>query len=95
MSTADRLVHMINQIALNLATQGEDAAAVATADHIAAFWDPRMKERILALRVSGGNGLSPVAVKAVDQLRNLGAPPPQTGATQFNHAGEPDRSDAG
>ena len=95
MSTADRLVHMINQIALNLATQGEDAAAVATADHIAAFWDPRMKARILAQRASGETGLSPAAAKAVDQLRTLGAPAPQTGATRFNHTGEPERSDAG
>jgi hypothetical protein len=43
MSPEDRLVYMANQIARNLAAQGEDAAVLAVADHIGAFWDPRMK----------------------------------------------------
>ncbi len=46
MGTEERLVYMANQIARNFAA-GDDAIA-ATADHIARFWDPRMRGRILA-----------------------------------------------
>ena len=71
MGTEERLVYMANQIARNFAVMGEGAAA-ATADHIAKFWDPRMRARILA-----GDpqqlGLSDVATKAFGMLRERGA----------------------
>jgi formate dehydrogenase subunit delta len=60
------LVHMANQIARNLAVMGDAAAAAATADHIRAYWDPRMKAAILA----DGAGLSPVAAAAVEHIRD-------------------------
>ena len=47
--TGTRLVYMANQILRNFAVQGDDAAAVATAQHIVAFWDPRMKAQLLAM----------------------------------------------
>jgi len=43
-----RLRYMARQIARNFAALDEDAAAAATADHIAKFWDPRMKAQLLA-----------------------------------------------
>ncbi|PLK27886.1 formate dehydrogenase subunit delta [Novosphingobium sp. TH158] len=57
---------MANQIALNLAAQGEEAAIAATAQHLRDFWDPRMKSAILA---SDGNGLNSIARAAVEMLR--------------------------
>ena len=63
MTTNDRLVHMINQIAHNLAT--EDDPAGATANHIQQFWDPRMKRLILE---HGSAGLSHIAAEALGQL---------------------------
>ena len=60
------LVYMANQIARNLAFQGEAEAVAATAQHIRDFWDPRMKAAILA---GGGEGLEPVARAAVERLR--------------------------
>src|SRR6266704_3608311 len=48
MGTEERLVYMANQIARNFAAMGDDAATAATADHIARFWEPRMRARILA-----------------------------------------------
>ena len=77
MSTHDRLVYMANQIARNFATMGDVDAARATADHVASFWDPRMKAAVFA----DGEGLSPVAAAAFEQLRTGGAPEPQTRAT--------------
>ncbi len=71
MSTEERLVYMANQIARNLAASGDDAIA-ETADHIAKFWDPRMRGRILA-----GDpqqlGLSEIAAGAFELLRERGA----------------------
>ena len=70
MSTEERLVYMANQIAREFARVGDPAAA--TADHIAKFWDPRMRGRILA-----GDpqqlGLSEIAAGAFQLLRERAA----------------------
>ena len=63
MNTVERLVHMANQIATNLATDDDPVSAMA--NHIALFWDPRMKMLIYGYE---GSGLSPVAKAAVDRL---------------------------
>ena len=60
-----RLHHMANQIARNLAAQGEDAAITATAQHIRDFWDPRMKAAILA---GDRTPLDPIARAALERL---------------------------
>ncbi len=65
MNTVERLVHMANQIAKNLAIEGEALAAAATAKHITDFWDPRMKRMIIE---HGGNGLDPIAAAAVAHI---------------------------
>lgn len=62
---AARLRQMADQIARNLAVKGEDLAAVATAEHIAQFWDPRMRAAILA---DDRAALSPIARRAIDLL---------------------------
>jgi formate dehydrogenase subunit delta len=61
----DRLVKMANQIATFFATQPGDEAARATAEHIRAFWDPRMRAGIAEHAAAGGEGLAPVALAAV------------------------------
>jgi formate dehydrogenase subunit delta len=95
MSTEQRLVYMANQIARNLQAEGEEAAILATADHIAAFWDPRMKERIFAHAGRADGGLSPIADQAIRRLIARGAPAPQSHATEFCAVDETGRSDAG
>jgi formate dehydrogenase subunit delta len=61
----DHLTNMANQIARNLAAQGEDAAIAATAQHIRDFWDPRMRKQLVD---AGGKGLDPIACAALDRL---------------------------
>ena len=61
-----RLRYMANQIARNFAAQGEEAAIAATAAHLLAYWDPRMKAAILA---DDPGALGPIARAAVDRLR--------------------------
>lgn len=48
MNTTDHLIKMANQIAANLAAQGQEVAIRETAQHIIDFWDPRMKAGIAA-----------------------------------------------
>lgn len=64
-STTDNLVRMANQIAANL--QHEPDVPKAVAEHIRLFWDPRMRQLILAPDVSG---VLPDVARALDQLRD-------------------------
>jgi formate dehydrogenase subunit delta len=66
---AEKLVMMVNQIARNLAVQGEEKAIAGTANHIARFWDPRMRAAIRAHLAAGGADLAPLARAAVERLR--------------------------
>jgi len=67
--TQARLIYMANQIGRNFAAQGHDEAVAATADHIAKFWDPRMKAQIVALAAEASERFEPIAAGAVAQLR--------------------------
>ena len=95
MNSLERLVYMANQIAKNLATMGVEKAAVETADHIHAFWDPRMKSMIFARLDAGGEGLDPIALEAIHMLRHDGPPGSDNRATDFNAVDEVGHSDAG
>ena len=90
--TIDTLRRMADQIALNFGAMGHDKAALATADHIYQFWDPRMKAAIFA---DDRALLSPIAAAAIDHLATGAHPPSQTRATEFNTAHEIGHSDAG
>jgi len=61
---------MANQIARNLAPQGEAAAIAATAQHIRDFWDPRMRAALAAV---DAGALDPIARQARDHLLAAGA----------------------
>lgn len=87
MNQQEHLVHMANQIARNFAIMGDVDAVAATADHIASFWDPRMKAAIMA----DDTGLDPIASAAIDLLRAKPHPPHQMPATALSKGG----SDAG
>ena len=65
---SERLVMMANQIAKAFAAQGEVRAVQKTAEHIKAFWDPRMRRKIDAHVEAGGAGLDPYALTALRQL---------------------------
>lgn len=64
----DRLVMMANQIAKAFAPEGEARAVPQIADHIEKFWDPRMRRDIAAHVAAGGEGLDPLARKALESL---------------------------
>lgn len=61
------LVSMANDIAANFSFH-EDAI-VRTTDHIRRFWAPRMHRLLLEYTAQDSQGLSEIAVAALDELR--------------------------
>jgi formate dehydrogenase subunit delta len=75
----DKLVYMANQIGKFFATQGPDKAVAGIADHLARFWDPRMRHAIIAHLEAGGAKLNSYVREAVGRLRaaqDKARPPP-------------------
>jgi formate dehydrogenase subunit delta len=65
-------VRLANDIAAQFRHLDPATAAQEIADHIRAFWDPRMRRALLAeVNAGGGGGLDPLAVAAAALL-----PPP-------------------
>ncbi|MCW2338356.1 formate dehydrogenase subunit delta [Sphingobium sp. B2D3A] len=89
---AERLIYMANQIARNFEALGHDEAALATADHIKMYWDPRM---LAGIRAVDPADMSPLAARAIAMLD--GPVPHMTRATEFASADEndPGYNDAG
>ena len=67
-SSDERLVIMANQIARFFSSQKHDPAVEGIRNHIAKFWDPRMRERIRMHLADGGAGLDPLAKEAIARL---------------------------
>jgi formate dehydrogenase subunit delta len=62
------LVKMANQIAMSFRLKPEEQALASIANHIKRFWDPRMKAKMAEHLAQGGEGLSPLALKAAQQV---------------------------
>jgi formate dehydrogenase subunit delta len=65
---AAKLSRMANQIATFFRHEGEEEGAKNTLKHIVDFWDPRMRKAMLMHWEAGGEGLDPIARKAVALL---------------------------
>lgn len=60
---------MANQVAGFFASYTEAEAVEGTFAHLHSYWDPRMRREIEAhLAATGGAGLSPIALAAVQRL---------------------------
>jgi len=66
--TPDKLIRMANQIATFFKSSGESHAVAGTQNHIAQFWDPRMRAQLRAHLEAGGAGLDPVVLQAAGRL---------------------------
>jgi formate dehydrogenase subunit delta len=60
---------MANQIGKFFAHEGEAQAVASIADHLARFWDPRMRAAIQAHEAAGGGGLDASVREAVKRLK--------------------------
>ena len=65
----EKLTYMANQIAAFFRSQPEDKAITGIAIHINDFWEPRMRTQLFEILDAGGEGLSPLVVKAAAQIR--------------------------
>jgi formate dehydrogenase subunit delta len=65
----DKLVYMANQIGKFFTSQGPDKAVAGISEHIAKFWDPRMRAAIFAYLDAGGAGFDPLVRAAINRLR--------------------------
>jgi formate dehydrogenase subunit delta len=65
----DRLVRMANQIGDFYATMPEHEATEGAASHLRLYWTPKMIREIIAFADEGHPGLSAVAARAVDSLK--------------------------
>ncbi|MCC7321085.1 MAG: formate dehydrogenase subunit delta [Rubellimicrobium sp.] len=66
--TPDKMIRMANQIATFFDTQPGDAAG-SVADHLAKFWEPRMKAQLFAHAAAGGEGLRDSVREAVARMQ--------------------------
>jgi len=66
MMQGNKLVTMANQIAAFHRRQPQEEAATEVAAHLQRFWEPRMRHAIYAHLDAGGEGLSPIARRAVE-----------------------------
>jgi formate dehydrogenase subunit delta len=66
--TNEHMVHMANQIAQFFAGYPQDEAVAGVADHLAKFWEKRMRAQLLAYVQGGGEGLHPLAAEAAARL---------------------------
>lgn len=65
----NHLVKMANQIVLNLSAAGDDEEVARQAcEHMRKCWSPLMKREMADYLNQQGEGLSPVAYRAVAQL---------------------------
>lgn len=75
MSSPQKLVYMANQIGKFFVTQGRatdldhSKAESGIAEHIAKFWELRMRNAIFAHLDAGGEGLDPVVRAAIARLK--------------------------
>ena len=64
----ERLAYMANQIGKFFASRPHEAAVAATEEHLRKFWDPRMRNQIVADLKSGAAALDPTVREAVERL---------------------------
>lgn len=68
--TASTMVHDANQIALFFASYPHDEAVAGIANHFRMYWERRMRDQIQQFVDSGGSGLHPLVLEALERLKN-------------------------
>lgn len=66
--SAQKLVHMANQIAAFFRSQPDEQAIAGIADHIKSFWHPMMRREAYGHLQAGGEGLDPLARRGLEAL---------------------------
>lgn len=67
--SADKIIHMANQIALFMESKPHDEGVEMLASHINDFWEPRMRRQFFEIVDQGGSGLRPLVMEAATLIR--------------------------
>jgi formate dehydrogenase subunit delta len=67
--SADKIVHMANQIALFMESKPHDEGIAGFASHINDFWEPRMRQQFFEMIDRGGEGFRPLVLEAAAMVR--------------------------
>jgi formate dehydrogenase subunit delta len=62
------MVHMANQIAQFFGTYPHEEAVAGVANHIAKFWEKRMRRQLHEYLAQGGSGLDPLVLEAAKRV---------------------------
>ncbi|MCU0803328.1 MAG: formate dehydrogenase subunit delta [Rhodobacteraceae bacterium] len=65
----EKLIHMANQIATFFTTKPEAEGVAGIAEHINAYWEPRMRMQMFALLDAGAAGFHPLFLAAAKHIR--------------------------
>jgi formate dehydrogenase subunit delta len=66
---AQHMVHMANQIALNVSAYPRPEAIKMIAQHLQDFWEPRMRRQFHAYIAQGGGGLHEFVLEAAKSVK--------------------------
>jgi formate dehydrogenase subunit delta len=69
----EKLIHMANQIATFFTTKPEAEGRAGIAEHINAYWEPRMRTQLFALLDAGVAGFHPLFLAAASGIRRPAA----------------------
>ncbi|HUN49033.1 MAG TPA: formate dehydrogenase subunit delta [Stellaceae bacterium] len=65
----EHMIHMANGIAQFFSSYPREEAIAGVTDHLAKFWEKRMRQQIIAyVAETGGKGLHELALEAVKRL---------------------------
>lgn len=67
--SAEKLVHMANQIAIFMESKPHAEGVALLASHINDFWEPRMRRQLFVVIDTGGAGLRPLVMEAAAAIR--------------------------
>lgn len=65
----DKIIRMANQIAVFFTTKPEAEGVVGIAEHINAYWEPRMRTQLYALLDAGAPDFHPLFLAAASGIR--------------------------
>lgn len=65
----DKLIYMANQIATFFESKPHAEGVKGVADHINAFWEPRMRRQMFVLLDSGGAGFKSLFIEAAAGIK--------------------------
>jgi formate dehydrogenase subunit delta len=74
--TAEKLVHMANQIGRYFSSQPRIDPVAEIANHITRYWEPRMRAQAFAHLAAGGAGLEPAPKAALERLADASSAAP-------------------